>query len=555
MTATDSNVRDRAAGYVFDIDWGDGTVDQSVTGPSGTTQVSHLFLDGGTYTVKVMGTDRPDPGIEAKTSPPVEHTIQINNVEVQGNDLLVHGNSGDDDILLEFDVLGYLTLTLNHGDPEVFQNVTLVDVSGAGGIDRLQVNGTSASDVVESNKTEGWIKWSSPFQKTILFETEHLTIHCGGGDDIVNDPGANTTIFGGSGDDTIVIDATVEGGVVLDGGDGSDTFIVELGSLLGPVIIEDSGNAAGDSDALIVQGTTNSDTVTIENVNIDGNQYPSISGNGQEAIVLVQPVESLAVNGGEGDDAIAVTSLDIPLQTLTLDAGAGNDQITVSNVAQPVAELTLVGGAGDDAFVLVDLGASVTSLAVNGGDDGSVTNGNDQIQTEGTLPPVTQLQQLIPVDGVQLEVNPFDGARLDLVIGGTASSDTVVLGAGLSPGDVSVTINGILRGTFQPTGRVVVYGLASDDNLEVSGSLIVSSWLYGNDGNDTLTGGAGHDFLFGGAGDDSLTGGAGNDFIIGGLGFIISRDDRITDLAAKLKDKLLLGLSGQYAEDFVTFVD
>jgi len=26
-------------------------------------------------------------------------------------------------------------------------------------------------------------------------------------------------------------------------------------------------------------------------------------------------------------------------------------------------------------------------------------------------------------------------------------------------------------------------------------------------------------------------------------------------MAAKLKDKLLLGLSGQYGEDFVTFVD
>ena len=47
--------------------------------------------------------------------------------------------------------------------------------------------------------------------------------------------------------------------------------------------------------------------------------------------------------------------------------------------------------------------------------------------------------------------------------------------------------------------------------------------LYGEEGNDTVDGGAGHDRLFGGEGNDVLDGGTGDDFLHGGEG-----DDTLT---------------------------
>src|SRR5262245_43942197 len=53
LGATDPSTVDTTAGFTFNIDWnGDGTVDQTVTGPSGTV-VTHTFTDESTNTVKL----------------------------------------------------------------------------------------------------------------------------------------------------------------------------------------------------------------------------------------------------------------------------------------------------------------------------------------------------------------------------------------------------------------------------------------------------------------------------------------------------------------------
>src|SRR5207342_2024496 len=83
---------------------------------------------------------------------------------------------------------------------------------------------------------------------------------------------------------------------------------------------------------------------------------------------------------------------------------------------------------------------------------------------------------------------------------------------------VTVKINGTVWGTFQPTGRIIVYGLAGDDDIQASGSTGIPVWLDGGDGNDRLNGGNGGNVLLGGAGNDYLLGGSGRDVMIGGTG-------------------------------------
>jgi Ca2+-binding RTX toxin-like protein len=69
-----------------------------------------------------------------------------------------------------------------------------------------------------------------------------------------------------------------------------------------------------------------------------------------------------------------------------------------------------------------------------------------------------------------------------------------------------------------PVSRVVVFGQAGDDVIEVADNVVTPDWLYGGDGKDVLRGGGGPGILIGGTGDDVLIGGRAASLLIGGDG-------------------------------------
>ncbi|MFN0040373.1 MAG: hypothetical protein ACKVP2_12745, partial [Burkholderiales bacterium] len=83
---------------------------------------------------------------------------------------------------------------------------------------------------------------------------------------------------------------------------------------------------------------------------------------------------------------------------------------------------------------------------------------------------------------------------------------------------VEVWINGISQGVYAPTGRIIVLGLAGNDDIEVAGGVRHDVVLRGGEGNDRLKAGGGTALLLGEAGDDMLIGGNDRDILIGGLG-------------------------------------
>src|SRR5262249_5048889 len=104
-----------------------------------------------------------------------------------------------------------------------------------------------------------------------------------------------------------------------------------------------------------------------------------------------------------------------------------------------------------------------------------------------------------------------------LVIGGTESSDTINIHPG-SGSSIQVTLNGSSIGPFSPVRRIIAYGQAGDDNIQVAGAIRQQVWLYGDAGNDRLNAGNGGSLLSGGDGNDELLGGSGRDVMIGGEG-------------------------------------
>jgi hypothetical protein len=83
---------------------------------------------------------------------------------------------------------------------------------------------------------------------------------------------------------------------------------------------------------------------------------------------------------------------------------------------------------------------------------------------------------------------------------------------------VEVWVNGVRQGVFAHTGRIIVLGLAGDDDIQIAGGLKNEVEFRGGDGDDRLKAGAGSALLLGGAGDDELIGGSGPDVLIGGAG-------------------------------------
>lgn len=127
----------------------------------------------------------------------------------------------------------------------------------------------------------------------------------------------------------------------------------------------------------------------------------------------------------------------------------------------------------------------------------------------------------------------------DLVVGGTRFADQITVSNAV--GGLDVNINGASVGVFNPTGRIIVRGGGGDDVITVASDVTTGADLYGGNGDDSLTGGAGDDVVRGGNGNDSLLGGAGNDTIRGGNG------NDIADGQAGFWDRLF----GNDGDDFL----
>jgi Ca2+-binding RTX toxin-like protein len=135
---------------------------------------------------------------------------------------------------------------------------------------------------------------------------------------------------------------------------------------------------------------------------------------------------------------------------------------------------------------------------------------------------VTRQVTIVPA---ALLPDPLHPGQLALFVGGTMGDDNLQVTQQGRNGLFEVEINtehaphSEWHGAFAgPLGRIVVFGQAGDDHIEIDDDITVSAWLYGGDGNDELRGGSGNDILIGGAGDDTLVGGRGRDLLIGGAG-------------------------------------
>jgi Ca2+-binding RTX toxin-like protein len=286
----------------------------------------------------------------------------------------------------------------------------------------------------------------------------------GTGNDFLKDGGGaarGSLLFGGEGDDRIVMAATGSKGI---GGGGNDTFAIK--SVVGAV----ASGEAGD-DTFIVAGTRSA----------------SLHGGAGADRFLLKNASGVTANGGDGDDLLQVTGGEGLRGTL----GAGNDKVVLTYAL----DARVNTGEGNDQ-VLIRRGDGVV---VTAGD------GNDRVHVgEGTY-----LHHLNGGDGIDTLIFWEQNAQhrlpvtIDLAAGTMVAEHTLMARAyqfeNAVGGDGDDQI-------FGNDGVNQLFGGAGDDFID------------GRGGGDFLFGGAGHDTLFGSAGDDVLDGGIGNDYLAGSFG-------------------------------------
>jgi hypothetical protein len=139
--ASDASSADSAAGFSYEIGWGDGTsstVAASANNGGGAT-VSHIYAVAGTYTIQVTATDQYG-GVSAPAL--ITDTILV--AERQGNGLALGGSSSNESWTFTPASASTLTVKLGSKTLGTFTAMAGVQLYGQAGINKLTIYGPSS---------------------------------------------------------------------------------------------------------------------------------------------------------------------------------------------------------------------------------------------------------------------------------------------------------------------------------------------------------------------------------------------------------------------------
>ena len=329
------------------------------------------------------------------------------------------------------------------------------------------------------------------------------------GDDTLNGGAGLDRLFGNAGNDSLSGDSEndylvgEDGADILSGGDGDDELSGGRGNdnLDGGAGIDNITETA-DVDFILTDSQLASDSTDVL-INIEqAKLYGGNSNNIIDASAFTKG--SVYLYGFEGNDTVTGGTRDDELSggrgDDNLNGGDGIDYIwEVANVDFTLTNSQLIGN-GTDSLV------NIEKARLYGGQNENQIN-------------ASAFTGSVFLYGYDANDNLIGGSADD-GLGGGEGDDSLDGGAGIdyvwesADIDFSLTDSKLIgKGTDSLLNieEAVLLGGKSDNIIDASAFTRGSTYLYGNEGTDTLIGGISDDFLFGGLGDDSLTGGAGAD--------------------------------------------
>jgi Ca2+-binding RTX toxin-like protein len=227
------------------------------------------------------------------------------------------------------------------------------------------------------------------------------------------------------------------------------------------------------------------------------------SATAGEQTVAADGTFVVVLNGGDGNDSLAVLAKNSEIVTAALNGGPGDDVLTGSDTGDSLEGLDgndrLVGAKGGDAMsggtgndtLVWNNGDGSDSIDGGAGNDTTEVNGNPTLGDAFTLEPNAGR---IKFQRVNLVPFTLDASTERFQVNGLAGDDFLQAEAGV----------GVLT-------LLSVDGGAGADTVNGSDG---PDLILGGEGNDTLNGGGGDDRIVGDRGNDTMNGGAGDDTLV-----------------------------------------
>ncbi len=486
------------------------------------------FADGTVDSVTINGTAGDDTLIVDFTN---GDPIPMNGLEFRGNDQtasdqlqVVNGNvdaitfqfDNANDGQIEFDgagSIGLTTITYTGLEP-ITSTVTAAIVTlnystaaetiavSSGGTGQTTVSST-AGETVTLNNPSGTlaINAGDTGNDTINVEglgsgfTADLTIDGQGGTDSVNFQTNATNTGGGdllATSDVINVNqsiSTAGGDFTLNATDAGGQITMTDGTVV------DAGSGSIDLDAagsITIAGLTSSTGVTVDSTG------GSILDSAVDDVVNITAATAV-LNGATGVGQ-GINFLELAVQNLEANGGSSGVWIANSGDLQIGGVSSQVGVSGTGNVAIQTVGAlSVTENIASGGAV-SLSTGEGLADAGGDDLSIGASVTIQAATGVTLAA--ADNLAIDATATITAGTTIEInLDASGSDND-SLGSTADLAGTLTGTG-ITVNGGDDADTIDAS-ALASSVTVFGNDGNDSIEGGAGGDVLNGGGGVDAL---------------------------------------------------
>ena len=357
--------------------------------------------------------------------------------------LFITGSANDDTLTIDESLLS-------------MQDSLLITFDGGEGYDRLKGEGVDVEWNItgdDSGVLEGSVSFSG---------VEHLQ----GADN-----NQDTFIFSENG----TISGLVDGGV-----GGFDTAEINGGqyarltfTATGP----DSGSIARDSDVInyaglepiidntnavdrVFTGTTGDDQIEIKNHGDAGKLIIESTNNGFESIVFNNPVSSLTVNAGDGDDTVVLSALDNSFTgNLIVRGDAGNDTLTIfeavdlnSGDLDVVAETITLSSAGSIA--------TTGLVSLQGESKGSLTNNSAGLSAS----PSRNETAVVTVDG--------DIQAGQVVLSATAENATTLSSSSLT---VDLSVQQTTTASVALGAQASIRANSLSISTDVSGDIVIDA--------------------------------------------------------------------------------
>ena len=300
LGATDPSSVDTAAGFTYQINWGDGSPVQTVTGGSGVV-VTHAFATEGTDNVTVTATDK-DGGVSTAVSQSVTiQAVALENDPLNPGQLVlaVGGTAKNDNIVLVPNGnSGAIKVLMQGRSQGIFSGEQRIEVFAGDGNDNVQLAG--------SIKLDAWLDG-------------------GNGNDRLHGAKGNDVLLGGAGRDWL---DGGQGNDVLVGGDGNDFLLGQSGN---DILIGGAGADVlngGPGDDLMVGAATAFDNDPTSLLKL--RDLWTADGSAAVRVAAIKasdtPLSSTGSNGSPG------TVIDDGVRDLLMGASGTNWYITDSSL-------------------------------------------------------------------------------------------------------------------------------------------------------------------------------------------------------------------------------